>query len=109
VENEPELTLTNNTERRRFEAILDGRVAGFSTYELEPDRVVFVHTVVRPEFEGQGIGSRLAKFAVDEVRDRGLRIKPICPFIRAYLRRHPEYDEIVDYPKEPGEERVSSQ
>jgi predicted GNAT family acetyltransferase len=99
VENESELTLTNNTERNRFEAHLGDKLAGYSSYDLQPDRVAFVHTVVRPEYEGQGIGSRLAKFAIDDVRDRGLRIKPVCPFIRAYLLRHPEYNEIVDFPK----------
>ena len=96
---QPKLTLTNNAERNRYEARLGDKLAGYSSYDVQPDRVVFVHTVVRPEYEGKGIGSRLAKFAIDDVRDRGLRIKPLCPFIRAYLQRHPEYNEIVDFPK----------
>ena len=95
---EPELTLVNNRAAKRYEALVDGRPAGYSTYEEEPGRVTFVHTVVRPQFEGRGVGSRLAKFAVDDVRARGLRITPVCPFVRAYLRRHHEYDSIVDYP-----------
>lgn len=98
MENEPELTFVNKTPAKRYEALIDGRPAGFSTYEEEPGRVTFVHTVVRPGFEGRGVGSRLAKFAIDDVRARGLRITPVCPFVRAYLRRHPEYDSIVDYP-----------
>ena len=95
---EPELTLVNNRAAKRYEALVDGRAAGYSTYEEEPGRVTFVHTVVRPQFEGRGVGSRLAKFAIDDVRVRGLRITPVCPFVRAYLRRHNEYDSIVDYP-----------
>lgn len=95
---EPELTIVNNRAAKRYEALVDGQPAGYSTYEEEPGRVTFVHTVVRPQFEGRGVGSRLAKFAIDDVQARGLRITPICPFVRAYLRRHHEYDSIVDYP-----------
>ena len=98
MENEPELRIADDPETNRFRAWLGDELAGYSEYETEPGRIVFTHTVVRPKFEGRGIGSRLAKFAVDDVRDRGLRIKPVCPFVRAYLKRHPEYDSIVDYP-----------
>lgn len=98
MDNEPELTLVNNRAASRYEASIDGRPAGYSTYEEEPGRVTFVHTVVRPQFEGRGVGSRLAKFAIHDVRARGLRITPVCPFVRAFLRRHDEYDSIVDYP-----------
>jgi len=100
VEIEPEVTVVDNRERGRYEALIDGQPAAYSTYELEPGRVVITHTVVRPKFEGRGVGSRLAKFAVDDVRNRGLRIKPVCEFTRAWLRRHPEYESIVDYPTE---------
>jgi predicted GNAT family acetyltransferase len=109
VESEPQLTIADNPERHRYEALLGGEKAGYSEYELQPGRVVFTHTVVRTKFEGRGIGSRLAKFAIEDVRGRGLRITPICPFIRAWLRRHSEYDEIVDFPSEDSaEERVRS-
>ncbi len=100
MESEPELTIVNKAAANRYEALIDGRPAGFSTYEEDPGRVTFTHTVVRPQFEGRGVGSRLAKFAIDDVRARGLRVTPVCPFVRAYLRRHPEYDSIVDYPAE---------
>lgn len=98
MESEPELTIADNPARHRYEASLDGEPAAYSEYELEPGRIVFTHTVVRPRFEGKGVGSRLAKFAVDDARARGLRITPVCPFVRAYLRKHPEYDSDVDYP-----------
>ena len=98
MESEPELTFVNDERRGRYQVLRDKRPIGFSEYELEPGRIVFTHTVVRPEFEGQGIGSRLAKFVVEDAQKRGLRITPICPFVRAYLRRHDEYDSIVDYP-----------
>jgi uncharacterized protein len=109
VDSEPELKIADNADRRRYEAFLGDEKAGYSEYHLQPERVVFTHTVVKPQFEGRGIGSRLAKFAVNDARDRGLRITPVCPFIRAWLRRHSEYDAIVDYPPEKSaEERVSS-
>ncbi len=100
MQNDPELTTVNNLAASRYEASLGGRTAGYSSYEEKDGRVTFVHTVVRPEFEGRGVGSRLTKFAIDDVRARGLRITPVCPFVRAYLRRHVEYDSIVDYPAE---------
>ena len=98
MEDEAELTIVNDERRGRYQAKRDGRPIAFSEYELEPGRIVFTHTVVRPEFEGQGVGSRLAKFVVQDAKERGLRITPICPFVRSYLRRHPEYESIVDYP-----------
>jgi predicted GNAT family acetyltransferase len=98
VESEPELTFVNDERRGRYHVLRDKRPIAFSEYELEPGRIVFTHTVVRPEFEGQGVGSRLAKHVILDARARDLRITPVCPFIRAYLRRHPEYESIVDYP-----------
>jgi predicted GNAT family acetyltransferase len=98
VESDDELAIADNPGHHRYEVKLGLRPAAYSTYELEPGRVVFTHTVVRPQFEGRGIGSRLAKFAVEDVRSRGLRITPVCPFVRSWLNRHPEYDSIVDFP-----------
>jgi uncharacterized protein len=98
VESEANLSFVNDERRGRYNAMRDKRPVAFSEYELEPGRIVFTHTVVRPEFEGQGIGSRLAEFVVQDAQARGLRITPVCPFVRAYLRRHPEYESIVDYP-----------
>jgi predicted GNAT family acetyltransferase len=98
MEDDPELHIEDTPEESRYQAFLGDVDVAFSEYETEPGRVIFTHTVVKPEFEGRGIGSRLAKHVVEDVRSRGLRITPVCPFIRAYLRRHREYDSIVDYP-----------
>jgi uncharacterized protein len=96
-----DLEIRDNPDLRRHEAHLDGRLAGFSQYRLEPARVTFTHTKVDPEFEGRGIGSGLVRWQLDDARRRGLRIVPLCPFVKSYLRRHPEYADIVDAP--PGE------
>ena len=98
MESEAELSFVNDERRGRYQVTRGKRPVAVSEYELEPGRIVFTHTVVRPEFEGQGIGSRLAKFVIQDAQARGLRITPVCPFVRSYLRRHPEYESIVDYP-----------
>ena len=92
------LEITNNEAARRWEARLDGELAGYSEYRVGRGSVVFTHTVVDPEFEGRGIGSSLAKTALDAAVAAGQRIVPYCPFVSAYLRRHNEYDDWVDRP-----------
>lgn len=85
-------------ERHRYDMTVDGQHAAVSQFRLEPGAIVFTHTIVRPEFEGRGLGSRLAKFVLDDAVARGERIVPECPFIAAYLRRHPGYEASVDWP-----------
>ena len=93
-----DLRIEDDRDARRYKVWIGDEFAAYSEYENEPGRLVFTHTVVRPRFEGRGIGSRLAKFAVDDVQARGLRITPVCPFVRSWLKRHHEYDSIVDFP-----------
>ena len=89
------LRVEDNPAESRYEALLDGRVVGVSEYELEGDRIVFVHTEVDPSAEGLGIGSRLVAGALDDVRRRGLRLVVECPFIAAWLRRHRDYADLL--------------
>ena len=95
--------ISNNVADRRWEARLDGEMAGYAEYGASPSRVVFTHTVVESRFEGRGIASALAKAALDAAVAAGQRIVPYCPFISAYLRRHHEYDASVDWPKTRAE------
>lgn len=90
-----DLQVADNPDARRFEARLGGRVVGFSEYRRVADRVVFLHTEVEPEVEGRGIGSRLVAGALDEVRGRGLRVTPRCPFVADFIERHPDYGDLV--------------
>jgi uncharacterized protein len=90
------VTVRQNLEEQRYEATVDGRLAGSVTYVEKPGGVVFVHTEVDSAFEGQGVGSRLAAGALDDARARGLSVVPQCPFIAEYIRRHPEYQPLVD-------------
>jgi predicted GNAT family acetyltransferase len=91
--------ILNNEAARQWEARIEGELAGYAEYRTSRGRATFTHTVVEPRFEGQGIGTALAKAAVDDAIARGLRITPYCPFIRAWLKRHPEHDARVDWPQ----------
>jgi uncharacterized protein len=64
-------------------------------YRLEPGVIELVHTDVAPKWEGKGVGGALVKGALDDVRARGLKMRPFCPFVRAYIKRHPEYQDLV--------------
>ena len=90
-----ELRVADNPGDHRYEAWLGDRLVGVSEYELRDGRLVFVHTEVDPSVEGLGIGTRLARGALDDVRQRGLRIKVECPFIASWLKRHREYEDLV--------------
>ena len=86
------ISITANREAGRYEARVDGRLAGIADYQLTEALVVFTHTEVEPAFEGQGVGSAIARFALDQLRDRGDRkALPVCPFIKGWIQRHPEY------------------
>ncbi|WP_148572597.1 GNAT family N-acetyltransferase [Nocardioides caldifontis] len=83
-------------ERKRYEAVRDGEVLGFAAYQRTDELVVFTHTEVDPALEGQGVGGLLVRGALDHVRSQGLRVLPICPFVQAWMQRHPDYAEL-DY------------
>ena len=82
----------------RFELRDRGTRMGFADYHDEGDSRVFTHTVVDSAYGGQGLGSRLVRFVLDDAVARGKRIVPVCSFTAAYLRRHHDYDEHVDWP-----------
>ena len=94
------IEIVDNPERGRFEIHHAGGVIGVASYAVvaggatgdgaAPDRVVFFHTEVRPEYEGQGLAARLASFALDATVAAGRTIVALCPYIKVYLRRDPE-------------------
>jgi predicted GNAT family acetyltransferase len=93
-----DITIVRNDSARRYELTVDGVLAGTAQFRTRPDTIVFTHTVVKPEYEGRGLGSRLAKFVLDDAVARGERIVPVCPFIAAYLREHGGYEASVAWP-----------
>ncbi|HEY7048164.1 MAG TPA: GNAT family N-acetyltransferase [Jatrophihabitantaceae bacterium] len=89
------IEVRDNPDQSRYEAVLDGEAVGFAYYDLRPGRVVFTHTEVAPDAEGHGVASTLIRHALDDVRARGQKIVPLCPFVRAFLARHTEYVDLV--------------
>jgi uncharacterized protein len=85
--------ITNNKTEHRFELAIDGHVA-MSYYEIADGVVTFTHTEVPPELGGKGIGSKLIKGALDQVRADGLKVIAMCPFVKAYLEKHPDYADL---------------
>ena len=87
---------TDNPEQHRFEIKKAGALAGYAEYNLLKGAILLTHTEVLPAFEGQGIGSKLAKSVLAEVRKRGLNVIPQCTFMAGYIRKHPaEYLDLV--------------
>jgi predicted GNAT family acetyltransferase len=93
VETDPRIV--DNPDELRYEIWLGEARAGFIAYDIEPGTITLIHTEVDPAFGGQGLGGRLVNGALDDIRARGLRLVPLCPFVRAHLRRHPEYNDLV--------------
>ncbi len=94
-DDEEPVTVTDDSRRHRYVARLGDAPAGFISYRARPGVVVLVHTEVDPAFEGHGIGGHLAAFALDDIAARGLQVEPVCPFVAAYIERHPEYAALV--------------
>lgn len=91
--------VTDVPEKSRFEITADGELAGFAEYfrsqHGHQDELAFIHTEVDPRFEGHGLGSQLARAALDSARERNLKVLPYCPFIRAWIGKHPDYIELI--------------
>ncbi|MFL6114136.1 MAG: GNAT family N-acetyltransferase [Catenulispora sp.] len=90
-----EVTVVDNKESHRYEARLGDVLAGVLTYTLEDGVLTLPHTGVEPRYEGRGIGGLLAATALDDARERGLKVAPWCPFIAAYIEKNPEYADLV--------------
>lgn len=91
-----DVVVTNNPEQNRYEAHLDGELAGYAEYELTTAAITFTHTKVEPAFEGKGVGSALAKGALDDVDSAsGRQVRPLCPFIKSWIDKHPDYAQLV--------------
>jgi predicted GNAT family acetyltransferase len=88
------LTVVQDDALNRFEIQLDDDVA-FLRYREEPGLIRLIHTEVPEKYGGRGIAGRLAAFGLNYARERGLRVVPTCPYVRAYIDRHPEYADLI--------------
>ena len=96
-------SVTNNEAESRYEIHVDGQLAGFADYSVGPGVVAIPHTEVDPIYEGRGLGSTLARAALDDIREQGMQVAPHCPFIATWIRRHPEYADLVEGGSPAGE------
>jgi uncharacterized protein len=99
---DPSIAIGDNAEEQRYEVRVDGELAGFAPYKPRPGQIALNHTEVDDRFEGQGLGSKLIAFALDDARERGLAVLPFCPFVKAYIQRHREYVDLVPEDRRPA-------
>jgi hypothetical protein len=88
-------TVTDVSDRRRFELEVDGTVLGFAEYRRSPGVITLLHTEIDAAHEGKGLGALLVEAALDTARAEGLAVLPFCPFVRDFIDRHREYLDLV--------------
>jgi predicted GNAT family acetyltransferase len=93
----PVIEVKDERSERAYIVYVDGAPAGRAEYLMRDGRVVFVHTEIDDEHKGLGLARKLVRYALDDVRSKGELLVPICPFVSAYIQRHPEYDDLVDH------------
>lgn len=79
----------------RYDIVVDGKPAGFLETRTRPDAVLFLHTEISPDFSGQGLAGKLVTAALDDVRSRGGSVLPYCPYVRSFIAKHREYEDLV--------------
>jgi predicted GNAT family acetyltransferase len=89
------MIVADNSAAERYELTVDGQRIGFVTYRMGPGVIALLHAEVDPAHEGQGWGSRLVAGALDDARERGMTVRPVCPFVVAYIERHPRYRDLL--------------
>jgi predicted GNAT family acetyltransferase len=87
----PDVVVKDNDAAKQYEAHIGDELAGLTTYRRDSDTIVFLHAEVYPKWEGQGVGSQLARGALDDAVSKDLTVTPQCPFIADYISRHPSY------------------
>ena len=91
-----EVTLKLNKDKKQYE-IQKGKSVGFAEYMLADNIIYFTHTEVPEEMQGEGMASKLIKFALEDAREKDYKVIPLCPFVRAYIKRHlKDYEEILN-------------
>lgn len=89
------IDVEDNPDNNRYEIRVGGTLAGIVEYETGDDIVALVHTEIFDAFEGQGLAPELVSSALDDIRARNLLVQPVCPYVNRYIRRHPEYGDLV--------------
>lgn len=87
-------SVSHDPEQQRYELTIDG-VTAIAEYRLADGSAAFTHTLVPPQLEGKGVGSRLIAGALSDVRRRGLKVRPLCPFVKHYIEKHQEFRDLL--------------
>jgi predicted GNAT family acetyltransferase len=87
--------ITDNPAESRYELKVDGKLAGFAIYHLRGEALSITHTEIEPAFQGEHLATHLARFALDDARKRGLAVLPFCPYTTSWIKKHPEYTDLV--------------
>jgi predicted GNAT family acetyltransferase len=87
--------VTDNAAQSQFEIHVGGERAGLVQYNLRGDTLALIHTEVGDKFQGMGLASKLARAALDSARERGLAVLPYCPYVTGWIRKHPDYLDLV--------------
>lgn len=91
-----QITITDLPEQNRYQATDEtGQPVGVVEYIRTDGMITFTHTEVDPRAEGQGVGSRMARHVLDQARDAGVSVLPLCPFIKSWIARHKEYEDVL--------------
>lgn len=91
-----QVKVTENSHKQRYEAHVDGTLAGFADVQLSDDVITFTHTEVDSAYEGKGVGSALVRGALDDVRSLGGRkVLARCPFVASWIDKHPDYADLL--------------
>jgi predicted GNAT family acetyltransferase len=90
-----DIVIVDRPEHDRYEVQRDGQVIGRADYTRRGEYVVIPHTQIDPAHGGQGLGGRMVRFALDDIRGRGLKVEPACPFVADYIAKHPEYADLL--------------
>lgn len=90
-----DIEVQDNPAESQFDLLVDGEHAGLAAYRLRGSVVVITHSEVDRRFRGQGLANELARRTLDQLRERGVKVVPMCPFFARYVGEHPEYDDII--------------
>jgi uncharacterized protein len=92
---EHDVRVVDDPDGQRYEIRVGDALAGTIEYRTRPGQMWLIHTEVPDEYSGRGLGSRIVAGALEDIRGRGLKLVPVCPFVRSYVRRHPEDADLV--------------
>jgi predicted GNAT family acetyltransferase len=81
--------------QERYELSVGGALGGFTAYRTRPGLIAFIHTEVDGHLQGRGLADRLIRFALEDARARALAVLPFCPFVKAFIERHREFEALV--------------